>query len=45
MVSVHLKTLGAGGVAQVVQRLPSKHEALISNPSTTKKYLGDGSYP
>jgi hypothetical protein len=28
---------GAGTVAQVVEQLPSKHEALNSNPSTTKK--------
>jgi hypothetical protein len=27
----------AGRVAQAVKYLPSKHEALISNPSTTKK--------
>jgi hypothetical protein len=26
-----------GGVAQVVKRLPSKYEALSSNPSTGKK--------
>jgi hypothetical protein len=26
-----------GGVAQAVQHLQSKHEALSSNPSTTKK--------
>jgi hypothetical protein len=27
----------AGGVAQVVQHLPSKYEALNLNPSTAKK--------
>jgi hypothetical protein len=27
----------AGRVAQVVEQLPSKHEALTSNPSTAKK--------
>jgi hypothetical protein len=27
----------AGGVAQVIQHLPSKYEALNSNPSTMKK--------
>jgi hypothetical protein len=27
----------AGGMAQVVDCLPSKHEALSSNPSTDKK--------
>jgi hypothetical protein len=27
----------AGGVAEVVEHLSSKHEALSSNPSTTKK--------
>jgi hypothetical protein len=27
----------AGGVAQVVECLPNKHEALSSNPSTEKK--------
>jgi hypothetical protein len=27
----------AGGVAQVVQHLPSKSEALISNPRAAKK--------
>jgi hypothetical protein len=27
----------AGGVAEVVERLPSKCEALSSNPSTAKK--------
>jgi hypothetical protein len=27
----------AGGVAQVVEGLPSKHEVLSSNSSTTKK--------
>jgi hypothetical protein len=27
----------AGGVAQVIEHLPGKHEALSSNPSTTKK--------
>jgi hypothetical protein len=26
-----------GGVAQVVEHLPSKHEVLSSNPSTAKK--------
>jgi hypothetical protein len=38
----------AGGVAQVVQHLPSKYEALNLNPSTAKKkkkklsnFLGD----
>jgi hypothetical protein len=30
-----VKTRG-GGVAQVVKLLPSKHEALSSNPSTAK---------
>jgi hypothetical protein len=29
--------LGAGGVAQVVEYLPSKCEALSSNSNTTKK--------
>jgi hypothetical protein len=28
---------GAGGMVQVLELLPSKHEALSSNPSTTKK--------
>jgi hypothetical protein len=28
---------GAGGVAQVVEHLPSKHEALNSSPNTVKK--------
>jgi hypothetical protein len=28
---------GAGGVAQVVEGLPSKREPLSSNPSTTKR--------
>jgi hypothetical protein len=28
-----------GGVAQVVYHLPSKCEAIISNPSTNKKYV------
>jgi hypothetical protein len=27
----------AGGLAQVIQHLPSKHTVLSSNPSTTKK--------
>jgi hypothetical protein len=27
----------AGGVIQVVEHLPSKHEVLSSNPNTTKK--------
>jgi hypothetical protein len=27
----------AGNVVQVVERLPSKHKAMSSNPSTTKK--------
>jgi hypothetical protein len=27
----------AGGVAQVVEQLPSKHEALSSNPRAEKK--------
>jgi hypothetical protein len=27
----------AGGMAQVEESLPSEHELLISNPSTTKK--------
>jgi hypothetical protein len=31
------KTNRSGGVAQEVQHLSSKHEALSSNPSTTKK--------
>jgi hypothetical protein len=31
------KFLGAGGVAQVVACLPSKHRALCSNSSTEKK--------
>jgi hypothetical protein len=29
--------LGAGAAAQMVERLPSKYEALNSNPSTGKK--------
>jgi hypothetical protein len=29
----------AGGLAQVVQRLPNKREALSSNPSTYEKIL------
>jgi ornithine carbamoyltransferase len=29
----------AGDMAQVVECLPSKHEALSSNPSTTHKYI------
>jgi hypothetical protein len=29
--------MGAGGVAQVVEHLPSKRKAWNSNPSTTKK--------
>jgi hypothetical protein len=32
----YLKIFGAGGMAQVVEGLPSKCEALISNVSTTK---------
>jgi hypothetical protein len=32
-----MREVGAGGVAQVVEGLPSKHKALRSNPSTTKK--------
>jgi hypothetical protein len=28
---------GAGGMAQVVEHLPSKYEALSSNPNTKKK--------
>jgi hypothetical protein len=28
---------GAGGMAQVAERLPSKHKTLSSNPSITKK--------
>jgi hypothetical protein len=32
-------TKGAGGVAQMVQPLLSKYEALSSNPSTKKKRL------
>lgn len=32
-----LKTLGAGVVAQVVECLPGKCEAVTSNPSTVKK--------
>jgi hypothetical protein len=31
------KGAGAGGVLQVVELLPSKHEALNSNPDTIKK--------
>jgi hypothetical protein len=30
----------AGGVAQVRERLPSKHEALSTNPSTNQKKKG-----
>jgi hypothetical protein len=33
------KVLGADGVAQVVVSLPSKCEALSSNPNTSKKCL------
>jgi hypothetical protein len=29
--------LGTGGVTQVVQHLPTNHEALSSNPSTAKE--------
>jgi hypothetical protein len=29
----------AGGVAQVIDHLPSKHEALMSRPSTAKKII------
>jgi hypothetical protein len=32
-----VETLGVGGVAYVVERLPSKHESLNSNSSTAKK--------
>jgi hypothetical protein len=32
-----MKNLGAGKVAHMVESLPSKHETLSSNPSTTKK--------
>jgi hypothetical protein len=31
--------LGAGGVAQVKEHLPSKHKVLNLNPSTTKKKI------
>jgi hypothetical protein len=34
-----LKYCRAGGVAQVVERLPSKHEALNSNPSKVQQKL------
>jgi hypothetical protein len=34
---VKMPNIGAGGVAQVVQHLPSKHEPLSSNHSTAKK--------
>jgi hypothetical protein len=33
---IHFRSLRAGRVAQVVERLPSKHEALSSNSCTTK---------
>jgi hypothetical protein len=29
----------AGGMVRLVVGLPSKHEALNSNPSTTKKFI------
>jgi hypothetical protein len=32
-----LKNSGAGDIAQVAEYLSSKHEGLISNPSTAKK--------
>jgi hypothetical protein len=32
-----LHSIGAGGVAQTVEHLPSNHKALSSNPSTIKK--------
>jgi hypothetical protein len=35
----------AGGVAQVVVCLPSKDEALSSNPSTEKKEDSETGYP
>jgi hypothetical protein len=39
-----LKVKGrAGGVAQVLEHLPSKSEALNSNPSTTKRKMKVGS--
>jgi hypothetical protein len=36
--------IGSGGVAQVVEHLPSKCEALSSKPSTTKKKSGKNNY-
>jgi hypothetical protein len=35
--NVQKRKMVAGGVAQVVECLPSKHEVLSSNPSTEKK--------
>jgi hypothetical protein len=32
-------TVSAGRMIQVVKHLPSKHEALSSNPTTAKKML------
>jgi hypothetical protein len=37
----HKKKKRAGGVAEVVESLPSKHKALSSNPSTSKKKQKD----
>jgi hypothetical protein len=40
-IAIFLKTkrkeLGLEAIAQIVEHLPCKHEALNSNPSTTKK--------
>jgi hypothetical protein len=38
------KNVLAGGVAQAVQCLPSKHEALSSNSITSKKKKGFGKH-
>jgi hypothetical protein len=35
--SIQKHSCGAGGVAQVVEHLPRKHNTLISNPSAAKK--------
>jgi hypothetical protein len=36
-ISAFIKKAWAGGVAQVIEHLSSKHEALSSNPSTEKR--------
>jgi hypothetical protein len=39
-----MKTKEAGGMAQEVESLPNKYEALSSNPSTTKKKKGSNCF-